>query len=138
MIVVNIEDGEQLRFNRANKDAEVDALCLLMYWNSTDQQVQSRLIALASDLVFHGRRLGAGSKVFAAKFDLMNADEKSREALAVSAWRKCIFLAEYLDRVLLEERFPDVKINGERLMQAMTEDCTKINGWNGETLVGIS
>jgi len=76
VIIVNIEDGEQLHFMRANKDAEVDALCLLMYWNSQNKEVQSRLIALASDLVFHGRRLGAGSKVFAAKFELMNADEK--------------------------------------------------------------
>ena len=94
VIIVNIGDGEQLRFMRANKDAEVDALCLLMYWNSRNSEVQSRLIALVSDLVFHGRRLGAGSKVFAAKFELMNADEKSREAMAVSAWRRCIFLSE--------------------------------------------
>jgi len=134
VIIVNIEDGEQLHFMRANKDAEVDALCLLMYWNSQNQEVQSRLIALASDLVFHGRRLGAGSKVFAAKFELMNADEKSREAMAVSAWRKCIFLSEYVDRILLEDRFPDAKIPSERLLKAMTEDCTKIDGWNVDTL----
>ena len=134
VIMVNIEEGEQLRFMRANKDAEVDALCLLMYWNSQNRQVQSRLIALASDLVFHARRLGAGSKVFAAKFELMNADEKSREAMSVSAWRKCIFLSEYVDRILLEDRFSDVRIPSERLMKAMTEDCTKIDGWNVDTL----
>ena len=56
VITVNIAEGEQLRFMRANKDAEVDALCLLM---SLHSQVHSRLIALAPDLVLLGRCLGA-------------------------------------------------------------------------------
>ena len=30
VITLNIAEGEHLRFMRANKDAEVDALCLLM------------------------------------------------------------------------------------------------------------
>ena len=79
-IIVNIGEGEeQSSFARANKDAEVDGLCLLLFWHSSNnQEVLQRLIAVASDLVFEGRRLGSGSKVFAAKFDLMNSDEKSR------------------------------------------------------------
>ena len=110
-------------FKRANKDAEVDALCLLLFWNHTNSELQLRLTAIASDLVFLGRRLGQGSKVFAAKFEMMNAEEKSREAMSVSSWRKCIFLSEYLDRVIREARFTDEKIPGERLMKAMKEDC---------------
>ena len=99
-ITVNIEDGEQLTFRRLNKDAEVDALCLLLFWNNTNSEIKSRLIAIASDLVFLGRRLGQGSNVF---FEIMNARENSRQAMAVSAWRKCIFLQEYCDRVIKEE-----------------------------------
>ena len=57
VITVNIEEGEQLIFKRANKDAEVDALCLLMFWNNTNSEIKSRLIAVASDLVFLGRSL---------------------------------------------------------------------------------
>ena len=47
VIRVNIAEGEQLRFMRANKDAEVDALCLLLFWHSSNPSVHSRLIALA-------------------------------------------------------------------------------------------
>ena len=79
VIMVNIAEGVKEASNllRANKDAEVDALCLIMSWNSRNEQILKRLTAIAADLVFLGRRLGAGSKVFAAKFDLMNmsADE---------------------------------------------------------------
>lgn len=134
VITVNIGEGEQLSFMRANKDAEADALCLLMFWNCSNSEITSRLVAIASDLVFLGRHLGVGSKVFAAKFDMMNAEEKSREAMAVSAWRKCVFLSEYADRVVLEERFADDKIPSERLMKAMKEDCTQIGEWNVDTL----
>ena len=135
-IIVNIGEGEeQSSFARANKDAEVDGLCLLLFWHSSNnQEVLQRLIAVASDLVFEGRRLGSGSKVFAAKFDLMNSDEKSREAEAVSGWRKSIFLSEYLERVQAEGRFATEKKPVDKLMKAMTEDCTKIDGWNQETL----
>ena len=62
VITVNIEEGEQLIFKRANKDAEVDALCLLLFWNHTNSEIHLRLTAIASDLVFLGRRLGVGSK----------------------------------------------------------------------------
>ena len=62
VITVNIEEGEQLIFKRANKDAEVDALCLLLFWNHTNSEILLRLTAIASDLVFLGRRLGQGSK----------------------------------------------------------------------------
>ncbi len=67
-----------------------------MYWIRDDKPSADRVNLLASGLVLQGRQLGTGSKVFAAKFDLMNADEKRGEAMAVSAWRKCIFLSEYL------------------------------------------
>ena len=114
-IIVNIDDSADFsNFKRVNKDAEVDALCLLMLWTSADSQATERMILLASDLVFHGRRLGTGSKLYAAQFGLMNSEEKAREAMGVSAWRKCIFLTEYIDRVIGEGRFHEVKAQGER------------------------
>ena len=135
VIIVNMHDARHdADLKRASKDAEVDALCLLMYWTSDDKQASDRLLLLASDLVFQGRDLGTGSKVFAAKFELMNAEEKSRDTMAVSGWRKCIFLNDYLDRVVAEGRMADAKSPGERLMKAMSEDCTKIEEWNADTL----
>ena len=77
VITVYIAEGEQSSFMRLNKDGEVDALCLLLFWNRNNSEIKSRLVAIASDLVFLGRRLGVGSKSFAAKLDMMNADEYS-------------------------------------------------------------
>ena len=134
VIIVNVDSASDQKFKRANKDAEVDALCLLMYWTSDDRQITEKLIQLASDLVFQGRHLGSGSKVFGAKLELINAEEKSREAMAVSGWRKCIFLNDYVDRVESEGRHSDAKSPAERLMKAMAEDCAQIEEWNADTL----
>ena len=135
-ITINIEEGGQKPFMRANKDAEVDALCLLIFWHAQDKQVHSRLIELASDLVFLGRRLGLGSKVFAAKFDMMNLDETSRDAMPISSWRQCIFLSEYLACIILEEKHAEMRRPTERLMKVMTEDCDikMVQGWSADTL----
>ena len=105
-----------------------------MYWVSHGKHASDRLVQLASDLVFEGRDLGTGSEVFGAKFELMNSEEKSCDALAVSGWRTCIFLAEYLERVTAEGRIADAKTPGEKLMKAMILDCTHIQEWNADTL----
>ena len=50
---INVLEGEPPpNIVRLDKDAEVDALCLLIYWHSSNSQVHLRLIQLASDLVF--------------------------------------------------------------------------------------
>ena len=90
-ITVNIDAGNASNYVRVDKDAEVDGLCLLMHWCSDDAQLSERLKAVAADLVFDGRRMGDGTKVFAAKFDLMNQEEKKREVIGVSSWRMCLF-----------------------------------------------
>ena len=108
----------------------------MIFWHAQDKQVHSRLIELASDLVFLGRRLGLGLKVFAAKFDMMNLDEKSRDAMPASSWRQCIFLSEYLARTILEEKHAEMPSAPQRLMKVMTEDCdrNRIQGWSADTL----
>ena len=82
------------------------------------------------------KSLGLGWKVFATKFEMMNAEENSRYAMAdfASAWRKCIFLSEYLERVEVEGRCADEKVPSERLMKAMIEDCTQTEDWSSDTL----
>ena len=52
----------------------------------------------------------------------------------MSGWRKSIFLSEYLERVHAEGRFATEKKPADKLMKAMTEDCTKTEGWSGDTL----
>lgn len=93
-IIVNT-DGADSGFKRANKDAEVDALCLMMYWHKHLEDHTKALKLIASDLVFHGRRLGAGSKTFAARFELMNAEEESRKHTG----RQCMAEMHLLERI---------------------------------------
>ena len=109
VITVNVGEGEQRSFRRTNKDAEVDALCLLMFWHSSNSQVHSQLIALASDLVFFGSPLRPlpllsyyepspnGRRRFWTEPIVVERKHLSSEAMGVSAWRNCIFLSEYLE-----------------------------------------
>ena len=54
--------------------------------------------------------------------------------IAVSSWRKCLFLKDYVDEVIKEDRFADTKIHSGKLLAAMKEDNVKLDGWNNETL----
>ena len=40
-IIVNIDGNDDSGSKRANKDAEVDALCLMMYWHQHDEESQT-------------------------------------------------------------------------------------------------
>ena len=100
-IIVNMSqwgNGKIEDMVRANKDAEVDALCLLLWWaKDTQEEAPDVFLALretCTDLVFDGQKLDTGSKLYSAKFSLIVQEEKLREVMAVSGWRKCIFLAE--------------------------------------------
>ena len=64
----------------------------------------------------------------------MDQEEKSRESLAVSAWRKCLFLDECSNYVQAEGRYADAKKPGEKLMKAMSDDGVATDGWNVDTL----
>ena len=135
-IIVNIDEGlhNGKAYYRVDSDAEVDALCLLMYWTRGCKASEERMISLASDLVFEGRRMGRGSKFFGARLELMNTAEKRRFTWGVSAWRKCIFLCDYLDRITAECQLSTSRSQGERLMKAIGEDCTTNDDWSADTL----
>ena len=51
----------------------------------------------------------------------MHAEERSRESMTVSRWRKHIFLSDDLDRIVAEVRVSDAKSPGERLTKVMAE-----------------
>ena len=125
VIVVNVDAGNPSSYVRANKDAEVDALCLLMYWCSNDKALTARLNTIAADLIFDGRAMGDVSKVFSAKLNLMEAEE-SRDVIGVSAWRKCQFLLDAQARIEADGRHANIKNAGEKMMKVMSEDCTRI------------
>ena len=133
-IVVNVDASSPASYVRANCDAEIDGLCLLMHWCSNDTELTARLNMIAADLVFEGRALGEGSKLFAAKFDLMNAEEKRRKVIGVNMWRKCLFLIDYLATIKADGRHENIKNSGEKLMKVMGEDCRAVDDWNVDIL----
>ena len=133
-IVVNVDASSPASYVRANCDAEIDGLCLLMYWCSNDKELTARLNMIAADLVFEGRALGDGSKLFAAKFDLMNAEEKRRKVIGVNTWRTCLFLIDYLAKIEADGRHENIKNSGEKLMKVMGEDCRAMDDWNADIL----
>ena len=89
-IVVNVDASSPASYVRANNDAEVDALCLLMYWCRHDKALTARLNMIAADLAFEGRAMGDDTNVFRAKRNLMEAEE-SRAVIGERAWRMCQF-----------------------------------------------
>ena len=134
VITVNIDASNHSFYVRADRDAPIDAMCLLMYWCSGNWQLSERLKAAAADLVFVGRQLGNGSKVYAAKFDLMNQEATKRYVVGLSRCRQCIFLCEYFEQIESECRHDAIKDKGDRLMNVLEEDCTELAGWNSEQL----
>ena len=127
VITVNIDASNHSFYVRANRDAQVDALCLLMHWCSGNRQLTERLKAVAADLVFVCRHLGKGSKVYAAKFDLMN---KEKQHFGLRKCRQCIFLLEYIELIVVEGRHIGIRKMSDRLMRVLNDDCTELAGWN--------
>ena len=61
---------------RFDKDAEVHALCLLLFWAIGTSQ-EARLLTACADLVFDGQRKGIGSRLASAKVVHLENEEKS-------------------------------------------------------------
>ena len=123
-IVVNVDASSPASYVRANNDAEVDALCLLMYWCRHDKALTARLNMIAADLAFEGRAMGDDTNVFWAKRNLMEAEE-SRGVIGERTVRRYLTLSRRLKQPadmmkVMKER------DGEKMMKVMSEDCTRI------------
>ena len=114
---------------RLDKDAEVQALCLLIYW-MRDRTVASA----AADLVFVYVHGGRASHHTTSSMKLIDAEEGSREVIGLSGWRRCIMFNDLLVGIDGEGRFSDVKHDGERLLKAMTADGVQREGLNNDTV----
>ena len=71
---------------RLNKDAEVHALCLLIFWVKTPD-----LVKLATDLQFQYVHGGSGSQSSTCSLRLINKEERQRKATHSIYWRRCRF-----------------------------------------------
>ena len=130
-IVVNVDASSPASYVRANCDAEIDGLVLLMHWCSNDKELTARLNMIAADLAFEGRAMGDVSNVFAerwAKRNLMEAEE-SREVIGERAMRMCQFFNAQ-PQIEADGRHDESdesdERDGEKMMKVMSEDCTRI------------
>lgn len=127
-IVVNVDASSPASYVRANKDAEVDALCLLMYWCRHDKALTARLNMIAADLAFEGRAMGDDTNFFWAKRNLMEAEE-NRGLIGERAMRMCQFFNAQ-PQIEADGRHDESdesdEGDGEKMMKVMSEDCTRI------------
>ena len=127
--------------HRCNKDAEVDALCLMRWWCGADPSILAELDNICADLVFEFKAWGSGSTLTSNKAKQIDDDENRRQTLGMSSWRLCLFFADYLGELVAEGRAPGEKTDAKRLVKVMTEDGVKVQRWTEETLtryIGLS
>ena len=73
---------------RADKDAEVQTLCLVAFWWKN-----VKVSAACADLTFDFRALGLGSKQRTATLKLLDNDDKFRTVIGIIGWRKVSMVA---------------------------------------------
>ena len=77
---------------RADKDAEVQTLCLVAYWCK-----DSRVSAVFADLTFEFRYHGSGSRSLTATLKLAENEDKKRSVIGLSGWRKVCLYSDHPD-----------------------------------------
>ena len=122
---------------RANKDGEVAALCLLIFWQSTaavDPDTSKRLMDTACDLSFECQSCGSGSAFESRKLLIVEQEEKRRNVMGVSAWRRAVQLSKQLALIKAECRHEDVKADSDRLLSVLKEDKVYGSEMKADTL----
>lgn len=90
--------GQELRdLHRLTHDAEVDTICLLLYWHRDDADVMAALRATLKDVAFSMEDWGEGCKAKVEEFRRDEVEEAKRDVLGKSAWRKCRKLVDISD-----------------------------------------
>ncbi|CAK0829854.1 unnamed protein product, partial [Prorocentrum cordatum] len=105
------------KLQRLDKDAEVHALMLLLYYTKDDA-----IAAECQDLHFEYVRAGTGSKATTYTLSLINAEEKKRQVIGLSAWRRMVFYSDLSAKAAREDRFPESKGEGDRLLKVLQQD----------------
>ena len=90
---------------------------MLIYWvNDTSAT------AVGSDLTCEYMHGGIGSRAATNTLRMINTEEAARKVMGMSGWRRCLMYHDIMAKVLLEDRCPDLKSDGEGLVRVMQED----------------
>ena len=119
-IIINasVWDGNSYeQLIRADKDADVQAMCLVAYWCK-----DPRVSDVFADITFEFRYHGIGSKSMTATLKLSENEDKLRSAIGLSGWRKVCLYADLTQMMLDEGRVIDGADHGDRLIKLLTED----------------
>ena len=114
---------------RADKDAEVQAMCLVAYWCNN-----SRVSDAFADLTFEFRHHGSGSRSLTATLKLAENEDKKRSVIGLSGWRKVCLYFDLTQMMLDEGRFIDGADQGDRLIKLLTEDGVSPGKINADTM----
>lgn len=77
---------------RVERDADIDAVLLAIYWHKDCAGALSRLRTQCRDTVFSAQRCGQGLSLSLERFVRTEAEEKKRAVAGQSSWRKAIDL----------------------------------------------
>ena len=120
---------------RANKDAEITAACLVIYFHKrTENMVKQALRAAACDIVFDGRCLGSGSEFECHKLRFVEQEEQARNVIGLSSRRKCVFLVNLVSQAKSEKKTHwEDKHDADILRAVLEANRIDLPGWNLDT-----
>ena len=130
IINASVWDGKSYEeLIRADKDAEVQAMCLVAYWCKIPQVSEA-----FADLTFEFRYNGTGSRSLTATLKLCENEDNLRSVLGLSGRRKVCVYADLVQMMLDEGRFTDGADVGDRLLKVLNEDGVSPGKLNADTM----
>ena len=96
-----MEDGQgrqhYVNLQRVERDAEIDVICLSVYWHRAHAGDEHPLRAACTDVVFAAEFAGQGLELEIERFKRKMDEEKKRQVLGMSAWRTAFDLKRMLE-----------------------------------------
>ena len=97
-VKINVDMWSQdgyCKLPRGNKDAEIAAVNLMLYWHRGETTtLKDKLWLALSDLAFDARSMGTGCTFKMKVFEEIDAENKARDVVGLSAANTCKFLAD--------------------------------------------
>ena len=79
---------------RVERDADIDVVCLSLYWHRPLDTAEHPLKEMCRDIVFSAQRVGQGLELEIERFKGLMDEEKKRHAMGKSAWRLAVDLQD--------------------------------------------
>ena len=115
---------------RANHDAEVNALCFISFWlNSTEFN------HACADLTFEFQRIGEGTKHITLTLEHLDWEEKKRNVMGISGWRRLQLYSDLCETMKSEGRLVDSgNSEAERMLMMLKEDSIDVTNIQVDTM----